>query len=148
RDHTERMFRALGIEVEEDGLTVRVHPGRPRPLGAYRVPGDISSAAFFLAGAALVPGSSVMVHDVGVNPSRTGVLDVLGEMGATVEIANQREAAGEPVADVTVSAPEKLEPVHIGGSLVPRLIDEIPVLGVLMTAAHGRSVVADAAELV
>jgi 3-phosphoshikimate 1-carboxyvinyltransferase len=110
------------------------------------VPGDISSAAFFLCAAAGLPGSSVTVRNLGVNETRTGLLDVLRAMGAPVALDGVREIAGEPRADVTVAAGE-LRAALIGGSLVPRLIDELPVLMVLATQARGRTVIRDAREL-
>jgi 3-phosphoshikimate 1-carboxyvinyltransferase len=110
------------------------------------VPGDLSSAAFFLCAAAGVPGSEVTVRAIGTNPTRTGVLDVLAAMGAAVVLSNERTVAGEPRADVTVRANE-LSAAEIGGALVPRLIDELPVLMALATQARGRTVIRDAAEL-
>jgi 3-phosphoshikimate 1-carboxyvinyltransferase len=145
RDHTERMLRGMGVPVRTDGLTVAVGPSRPRG-GRVDVPGDISSAAFFLCGAAALPGSEVTVRGLGTNPTRTGLLDVLQAMGAKVEVANEREVAGEPRADVTVRAAE-LHGTEIRGSLVPRLIDELPVVMVLATQARGRTVIRDAKEL-
>ncbi len=145
RDHTERMLRRMGVALRVDGLEVKLSPGRPRG-GAVDVPGDISSAAFFLCGAAACEGSEVTARGMGVNPTRTGLLDVLREMGATVEVANERESAGEPRADVTVrSAP--LRAATLGGPLIPRLIDELPVIMVLATQARGRTVIRDAKEL-
>ena len=102
RDHTERMLRGMGVPVRTEGLTVSVGPSRPRG-GRVDVPGDISSAAFFLCAAAATPGSQVTVRGLGVNPTRTGLLDVLAAMGAAPALANEREVAGEPRADVTVS---------------------------------------------
>ena len=146
RDHTERMLNGFGVPVERDGLTVRLRgPARPQ-AAPVRVPGDISSAAFFLAAAAIVPGSALTVRGVGLNPTRTGILDVLRAMGAAVEIANARDEAGEPAGDVTVRA----APLHgtvIGGGLIPRLIDELPVLAVAASVADGETVIRDAAEL-
>jgi 3-phosphoshikimate 1-carboxyvinyltransferase len=110
------------------------------------VPGDISSAAFFLCAAAGCPGSTLTVRNVGTNPTRTGVLDVLGAMGAGLELSAEREIAGEPRADVTVRAAD-LRGVEIGGALIPRLIDELPVVMVLATQARGRTVIRDAREL-
>ncbi len=117
RDHTERMLRRMGVPIHVEGLEVRVAAGRPRG-GAVDVPGDVSSAAFFLCGAAALPGSAVTARGMGVNPTRTGLLDVLAEMGAQVEIANPRESAGEPRADVTVKA-GRLEGVEISGAHRP-----------------------------
>ncbi len=145
RDHTERMLRRMGAALRVDGLEVKVAPGRLRG-GAVDVPGDVSSAAFFLCGAAALEGSQVTARGMGVNPTRTGLLDVLREMGAGVEVANERESAGEPRADVTVrGAP--LRAVSIGGPLVPRLIDELPAIMALATQARGRTVIRDAREL-
>jgi 3-phosphoshikimate 1-carboxyvinyltransferase len=145
RDHTERMLRGMGVPVHVDGLTVTVTPSRPRGT-RLDVPGDISSAAFFLCAAAGLPGSEVTVRNMGVNPTRTGLLDVLRAMGAEVTVAGQREVAGEPRADVTVSA-RPLQATEIRGQLIPRLIDELPVLMVLATQARGRTVIRDAREL-
>ncbi len=145
RDHTERMLSGMGVPVRVDGLTVSVGPARPRG-GRVDVPGDISSGAFFLCAAAALPGSEVTVRGLGVNPTRTGVLDVLRAMGADVTAAGEREIAGEPRADVTVRARELLA-AEIGGALVPRLIDELPVVMVMATQARGRTVIRDAKEL-
>jgi 3-phosphoshikimate 1-carboxyvinyltransferase len=144
RDHTERLLRAMGIDVREDGLAVTVTPGQPRG-GTIEVPGDISSAAFFLCGAAALEGSEVTAHNVGLNPSRSGVLDVLERMGARVKVTNATEE-GEPRGDVTVSA-AGLRATTIDGALVPRLIDELPVIMVMATQAQGRTVIRDAQEL-
>jgi 3-phosphoshikimate 1-carboxyvinyltransferase len=145
RDHTERMFRGMGLAVRREGTTVAISPGRLRGA-AVDVPGDISSAAFFLCAAAGVPGSAVTVRNLGVNPTRTGLLDVLAAMGAELSVVGTREVAGEPRADVTVRA-APLVGTEIGGALVPRLIDELPVLMVLATQARGRTVIRDAREL-
>jgi 3-phosphoshikimate 1-carboxyvinyltransferase len=145
RDHTERMLRGMGVPVRTEGLTVRVGAARPRG-GRVDVPGDISSAAFFLCGAAALPGSEVTVRGLGVNPTRTGLLDVLAAMGAEVTVAGEREVAGEPRADVTVRA-AALRGTEIGGALIPRLIDELPVVMVMATQAQGRTVIRDAREL-
>ena len=145
RDHTERMLRGMGVPVRVDGLEVTVAPARPRG-GRVDVPGDISSAAFFLCAAAALPGSEVTVRHLGVNPTRTGLLDALRAMGADVEIANERELAGEPRADVTVRAAE-LRGTELRGAIIPRLIDELPVVMVMATQARGRTVIRDAKEL-
>ena len=145
RDHTERMLSGMGVPVRVEGLTVSVSPSRPRG-GRVDVPGDISSAAFFLCGAAALSGSEVTVRGLGVNPTRTGLLDVLRAMGADVALAGEREVAGEPRADVTVRGRE-LRATEIAGALVPRLIDELPVVMVMATQARGRTVIRDAKEL-
>jgi len=144
RDHTERMLGAMGVDLRVSGLSVTVRPGRPRG-GTIEVPGDISSAAFLLCAAAGLPGSQVTVRNCGLNPSRTGVLDVLEAMGAQVVVTGRTDE-GEPRGDVTVR-PGPLRAVNISGSIVPRLIDELPVLMVLATQAEGRTVVRDAREL-
>ena len=146
RDHTERMFRYLGIPLETDGCHV-VLPGRPTYTAKdIAVPGDLSAAAFFIVGASLVPGSEVRILNVGLNPVRTGILDVLGEMGADIRIVNQREQAGEPVGDLVVrTAP--LRGVTIEGADVPKMIDEFPIFCVAAALAQGRTVVTGAEEL-
>jgi 3-phosphoshikimate 1-carboxyvinyltransferase len=146
RDHTERMLAAMGATIEVTGLTVTLAPSSslsPLPLS---IPGDISSAAFPLVAAALVPGSEVTIQGVGVNPTRTGLLDVLRAMGAEIALDNEREQGNEPVADVTVRASD-LHGVEIGGDTVVRMIDEFPVLAVAATQARGTTLVRDAAEL-
>jgi 3-phosphoshikimate 1-carboxyvinyltransferase len=145
RDHTERMLRGMGVPVRVDGLEVSVTPSRPRG-GRVDVPGDISSAAFFLCAAAALPGSAVTVRGLGTNPTRTGLLDLLRAMGAEVTLADEREIAGEPRADVTVRGGE-LRAGEVRGELVPRLIDELPVVMVMATQARGRTVIRDAKEL-
>ena len=145
RDHTERMLRGMGADLAVDGLAVTIRPSRLRGT-RVDVPGDISSAAFFLCAAAALPGSEVTVHHVGTNPTRTGLLDVLQAMGADLTLANQREVAGEPRADVTVRATE-LQATEIRGEIIPRLIDELPVIMVMATQARGRTVIRDAREL-
>lgn len=150
RDHSERMLRAFGADmvVERSSVVTTVSVQGPAELRAQAVtvPGDVSSAAFFLVGAAILPGSEVRVRGVGVNPTRTGVLDVLRQMGADVRWENERETSGEPVANVIVRhAP--LRGVTIGGDLIPRLIDELPVLAVAACFAEGTTIVRDAKEL-
>ncbi len=145
RDHTERMLSAFGGDVETEGETVTVVPGRRLTGRLCRVPGDISSAAFFLVAGAVAPEGSLTVRGVGVNPTRTGALDVLEAMGARVGIAS-REGDGEPVADLTVGA-GRLAGTEVGGALVPRGIDEFPILAVAAACAEGPTVVRDAAEL-
>ena len=149
RDHTTRMLRAMGARIDEDGCATRVHPLPPsaslRPLRGT-LPGDISSSAFLLVAAAIVPGSRITVENVGVNPTRTGILDVLAEMGAVVSVENVRETFGEPVGDITLeSAP--LRGIDIGGDMVVRSIDEFPAIAVAAAFADGTTVVKDAEEL-
>jgi 3-phosphoshikimate 1-carboxyvinyltransferase len=146
RDHTERLLSAQGASIVQDGLTLRI-AGRPslRAVDVV-VPGDISSAAFWLVAACIHPDARVTVRNVGVNPTRTGIIDVLREMGATIRVENERVAGGEPVADVTAES-SRLRGVMVGGATIPRLIDEVPVLAVAAAVADGRTEITDAAEL-
>jgi 3-phosphoshikimate 1-carboxyvinyltransferase len=147
RDHTERMFRFFGVDVQERGNQVTLR-GRQalNPAGPLEIPADISSAAFFMVAASIVPGSDLMLRNVGVNPTRTGILDVLASMGADVLLENRRERAGEPVADIRVRH-TRLRAVQIAGDMVPRAIDEIPILAVAASYAEGTTVIRDAVEL-
>jgi 3-phosphoshikimate 1-carboxyvinyltransferase len=151
RDHTERMMRAMGVDFEdritEDGRH-HIRLVGPQRLQAtdVDVPGDISSAAFFLVAASICPGSDLTLEHVGVNPSRTGILDALEMMGADIELCHLRVVSGEPVADIRVRG-SQLKAATLDGPLIPRLVDELPVLGVAMAHAHGPSSVRNAAEL-
>ncbi|MFN9620724.1 MAG: 3-phosphoshikimate 1-carboxyvinyltransferase [Synechococcaceae cyanobacterium] len=149
RDHSERMLRAFGAQLEVGGpgdTVVTIQPAARLQGQRVVVPGDISSAAFWLVAAAITPGAALTVENVGLNPSRTGILEVLEQMGARIEVRNRREVAGEPVGDLyTEHGP--LQPFTISGDLIPRLVDEIPVLAVAATQAEGVSRIADAAEL-
>jgi 3-phosphoshikimate 1-carboxyvinyltransferase len=141
------MLRFFGVGVREQGLRVAVQ-GRQklRAKGPLDIPADISSAAFFLVAASIVPGSDLLIKNVGVNPTRTGIIDVLIEMGADITRLNQREQAGEPVADLRVKY-KKLRAVRIAGDMIPRAVDEIPVLAVAASYADGKTVIQDAVEL-
>ncbi len=145
RDHTERMLRGFGGRVAVDDLIVTLTPGGELQGHSIRVPGDISSAAFFLVAGAIVPGSALTVSGVGVNPTRTGLLDVLREMGAEGELTDRWDGE-EPSATLAVRT-SRLSGTRVGGPLIPRLIDELPILAVAGTAAHGVTEVSDAAEL-
>jgi 3-phosphoshikimate 1-carboxyvinyltransferase len=146
RDHTERMLLAMGAELEASNGDVEIRPGIELwPLNVV-VPGDFSSAAFLIAAASMLPGSEISIEGVGVNPTRTGLLDVLQEMGADVVLHNERMASGEPVADLDVCTSE-LRGIEVGGNTVVRMIDEFPVLAVLATQAQGETIVRDAGEL-
>jgi 3-phosphoshikimate 1-carboxyvinyltransferase len=146
RDHTERMLLAMGADLTVDGPVMTLRPGRELRARDVTVPGDISSAAFPLAAAALLPGSEITLEGVGVNPTRTGALRVLGSMGADIRLDNQRVNGGEPMADVWVRT-GNLRATHIGGEMIPRLIDELPLLALVATQAQGTTVIRDAAEL-
>jgi len=147
RDHTERMLREMGVPVIAGGPTVSLK-GPVARLSAFdlTVPGDFSSAAFLLVAACLVERSDVTLEGVGLNPSRTGLLDVLRQMGAPVEVEERRETSGEPVGDLVVRS-SSLRGVEVGAASIPSLIDELPVLAVAATQAEGATVVRDAAEL-
>jgi len=146
RDHTERMLAAMGARVERRPREASVWPvERLRPL-SLDVPGDISSAAPFIVAATLLPDSALRVHGVNVNPTRTGILDVLERMGARVSLYNRRTMSGEPVADVEVTHAE-LVATAIGAAEVPLLVDELPLFCLLAAMAHGESVVRGAGDL-
>ena len=145
RDHTERMFRALGVEIETNGNVITLEPPEDLHAVDIAVPADISSAAFFLVAGAIVPGSELTIRNVGVNPTRTGILDVLRSMGADITESNFRDDA-EPVCDLTVRH-SRLHGTEIGGAIIPRLIDELPVIAVAAVFAEGETVIRDAQEL-
>jgi len=146
RDHTERMLAAFGVPVRHQGTTVTVPGGVRLNATMLSVPGDLSSAAFLLVAAAAHPDAEVVIRNVGVNPTRTGALDVLERMGARVVREHERIEAGEPVADLCVGG-GPLRGTTIASRLVPRLIDEIPVLSVAAALADGETVISGAAEL-
>ncbi|MGI2904264.1 3-phosphoshikimate 1-carboxyvinyltransferase [Tolypothrix sp. VBCCA 56010] len=148
RDHSERMLRAFGAKLSVDPDTNSVTVTGPAQLYGQKVivPGDISSAAFWLVAGAIVPDSNLVVENVGVNPTRTGILEALAMMGADIQLENQREVAGEPVADLRVRS-SRLRSCTIEGDLIPRLIDEIPVLAVAAVFAEGTTVIKNAEEL-
>lgn len=150
RDHTERMLRAMGVPVERsegDGTVAVTVSGGSRPDGIpISVPGDVSSAAFFLAAASIVPGSEVRLSGTGVNETRTGFIEILKKMGADIHEENRDGSGGEPFADLAVCS-SSLGGVRIGGAIIPKLIDEIPILAVVATQANGVTEVRDAGEL-
>ncbi|MDD4456922.1 MAG: 3-phosphoshikimate 1-carboxyvinyltransferase [Syntrophotalea acetylenica] len=146
RDHSERMLRWFGADVRPFDGGVILYPGRALQGREVTVPGDISSAAFFMVAALIVPGSELIIRQVGVNPTRSGIIDILRAMGGQIELLDQRECSGEPVADILVRASD-LKGVEIGGALVPRAIDEFPVISVAACFAEGRTVIRDAREL-
>jgi len=147
RDHTERMLRAMGAKLKSDGLRITLTPdSRPLlPLDLH-IPGDISSAAFWLVAGAIHPNAKIEVKNAGINPTRMGIIEVLLDMGAKLRIERERIEAGEPVADLIVESSE-LVGRQIGGSLIPRLIDEIPLIAIAGCVAQGTTVIRDAAEL-
>lgn len=146
RDHSERMLAAFGADltVLADGVSIR--PGRELVPREIDVPGDISSAAFFMVAASIVPGSELLIRNVGINPTRTGIIDILTAMGGDLTLLNRRDASGEPVADILIRS-ASLRGVTIGGEIVPRAIDEFPVVAVAAACAEGETTIRDAAEL-
>ncbi|GBL59819.1 bifunctional cyclohexadienyl dehydrogenase/ 3-phosphoshikimate 1-carboxyvinyltransferase [Pseudomonas citronellolis] len=146
RDHTERMLRGFGYPVEVEGSTAKVESGHKLSATNIEVPADISSAAFFLVAASIAEGSEIVLEHVGINPTRTGVIDILKLMGADITLENQREVGGEPVADLRVRS-AKLKGIDIPEDLVPLAIDEFPVLFVAAANAEGRTVLRGAEEL-
>lgn len=145
RDHTERMLAAMGARLQAEGLRVRVSPGAIEPLGRFTVPGDVSSAAFLLAIGTLLDGPGLTLRDVGTNPTRTGILEILVAMGAHIDRTDEKEH-GEPTATLRVKR-AALTAVDIGGAALVRAIDEVPILAVLATQAAGRTIIRDAQEL-
>ncbi|SFC45062.1 3-phosphoshikimate 1-carboxyvinyltransferase [Bacillus sp. OV322] len=145
RDHTERMITLFGGEIEKDGHKITIKGGQKLKGTHISVPGDISSAAFFMAAAAITENSEVILENVGLNPTRTGIIDVLKEMGADITI-DHAEESGEPYGTITVRS-SQLRGITIGGSLIPRLIDEIPIIALLAAHASGTTIIKDAAEL-
>jgi 3-phosphoshikimate 1-carboxyvinyltransferase len=146
RDHTELMLEAGGARVRRSGKSVTVDPAGELRLGEIAVPGDFSSAAPLLVAAALIAGSDITIHDLGVNPRRTGLLDVLERMGARVSVFDRRRAGREPVASVQVQ-PGELVATEVTGDEVPAMIDELPLVALLASHARGETVVRGAAEL-
>lgn len=146
RDHTERMLQAFGYSARREGATACVEGGGTLRGTAIAVPADISSAAFFLVGASIAPGSDLLLQDVGINPTRTGVIEILRLMGADIEILNPRQAGGEPVADLRVRH-ASLRGIRIPLALVPLAIDEFPALFVAAAQAQGETVLTGAEEL-
>ncbi len=149
RDHSERMLRAFGANLEvggEIGRHIIVRPGAILKGQKVIVPGDISSAAFWLIAAALLPGSELTIENIGLNPTRTGVLEILNQMDANIEVINEFEVAGEPVGDIRVKSSE-LKPFIINAEIIPRLIDEVPILTVAACFCDGTSKITGASEL-
>jgi len=146
RDHTEVMLRGFGVEISSNCTSVTLAGGQALAAQDVRIPGDISSAAFFLAGAAMIPGSDLVVRNVGCNPTRDGVIEVLRRMGASIELLNERAEAGERVADIHVTG-RQLSGVDVGPELVARTIDEYPILSVAGAIAEGVTTFSNVKEL-
>ena len=146
RDHTELMLSAMGADLTVDNLDITVKPTNDLTAVNVDVPGDISSAAFFLVLGAIMPNSQITVTNVGINPTRTGIIDVLKDMGADITLENVHTSAGETVADITVRS-SSLKGTTVGGDIIPRLIDELPIIAVAAVFAAGQTVIKDAQEL-
>ena len=150
RDHSERMLKAFGANLEvggEMGRHITISPGKDLKGQSIIVPGDISSAAFWLVAGSIIPRSELIIENVGLNPTRTGILDVLQGMEANIKIINIRDVAGEPVGDIEVFYKENLKPFNIDGEIIPRLVDEIPILAVAACFCDGISKIQGASEL-
>lgn len=146
RDHTELMLSAMGADLTVDNLDITVKPTNDLTAVNVDVPGDISSAAFFLVLGAIMPNSQITVTNVGINHTRTGIIDVLKDMGADITLENVHTSAGETVADITVRS-SSLKGTTVGGDIIPRLIDELPIIAVAAVFADGQTVIKDAQEL-
>lgn len=147
RNHSELMLSSFGARVESHGTTATIWPDPKLQAQRIQVPGDISSAAYFICAALMVPGSEVLLKNVGINPTRDGILRVAASMGADIEYTNVREEAGEKTADLLVRYTDALHGTVIEGDIIPALIDEIPVIAVLAATAEGETVIRDAQEL-
>ncbi|MBC2242583.1 3-phosphoshikimate 1-carboxyvinyltransferase [Listeria booriae] len=146
RDHTEQMIRQFGGAITTDGLTIRVNGGQEFQGQNVVVPGDISSAAFFIVAGLIIPNSKIRLENVGLNPTRTGIIDVVKEMGGKITVEQTSKAGDEPAGTVIVERSD-LKGIEIGGDIIPRLIDELPVIALLASQATGQTVIKDAEEL-
>lgn len=146
RDHTELMLSAMGADLTVDNLDITVKPTNDLTAVNVDVPGDISSASFFLVLGAIMPNSQITVTNVGINPTRTGIIDVLKDMGTDITLENVHTSAGETVANITVRS-SSLKGTTVGGDIIPRLIDELPIIAVAAVFADGQTVIKDAQEL-
>lgn len=146
RNHTELMFETFGVDIKSEGTTATVRPAVELTPQRIDVPGDISSAAYFIAAGLLTPNSEITIKNVGINPTRDGILTVCKAMGADIALSNVKNDIGEPVADITVSS-TSLHGCTIEGDLIPKLIDEIPIIAIMAAFANGTTVIRDAQEL-
>lgn len=146
RDHTERMLKAMGANISEDGLYISVRPGPDLTPVDMTIPGDISSGAFWMVAAAAHPNAKIKLENVVMNPGRTGIMDVLKSMGAKISVQNDRIDGGEPICDITVESSD-MTGVDIGGEMIPRTIDEIPIIALAACFAKGKTTIRDASEL-
>lgn len=146
RNHSEIMLRHFGADIETQGTTAILRPGRPLFGSEVSVPGDISSAAYFICAGLMVPGSEILIRRVGTNPTRDGILQVCRAMGGDITLLNEQSGSGEPTADILVRS-SSLQGTVIRGSLIPALIDELPMIAAMACLARGETVIRDAAEL-
>jgi 3-phosphoshikimate 1-carboxyvinyltransferase len=146
RDHTERLLTHLGAAVVRNDGWIGIRGGQALRAACVRVPGDLSAAAFFIVGASIAPGSDLLLRDVGVNPTRTGIIDIMKAMGADIDVIHQRQFGAEPVADLHVRA-ARLKGIEIPPDWVPRAIDEFPALMIAAASAEGETTVTGAGEL-
>jgi 3-phosphoshikimate 1-carboxyvinyltransferase len=146
RNHTELMFESFGVDIKSEGTTATVQPAKELTARQIAVPGDISSAAYFIAAGLITPNSEITIKNVGINPTRDGMITVCRNMGANITLSNIRDNIGEPVADITVST-SSLKGCVIEGDIIPKLIDEIPIIAVMAAFADGTTIIRDAAEL-
>lgn len=146
RNHSEIMLRQFGADISTENTTAILKPGNPLTAQKIKVPGDISSAAYFIAAASIVPDSEILVRNVGINPTRDGILKTAKAMGADISVENVRDEGGEISADILVRS-HALHGIEIGGELIPTLIDEIPIITIMAACADGTTIIRDAAEL-
>lgn len=146
RNHTELMLSCFGADVRTEHTTAVIKPAKELYGNQIMVPGDISSAAFFIAAGLMIPGSELLIRNVGINPTRDGILHVCREMGADITLMNPKSGDGEPVADILVRS-SNLHGTVIGGAIIPTLIDELPMIAAMACLAEGDTVIKDAAEL-
>jgi len=146
RNHTEIMLNYLGADIKHDGKDIIINPVNELYAKDISIPGDISSAAYFMALGAICPDSDITIANVGVNPTRTGIITVLKNMGADIKLLNEREICGEKVADINIKS-SSLKAITVEGDIIPKLIDEIPVIAVTACFAEGKTVIKDAQEL-
>ena len=146
RNHTELMLGACGGDISSEGTTATLHPVKRLEAQKIIVPGDISSAAYFMAAGLIVPGSEICIENVGINPTRDGMIRVCQAMGGNIALENIREICGEPVADIIVRH-SSLHGTVVEGDIIPTLIDELPIIAVMAAFAEGQTIIRDAAEL-
>ena len=146
RDHTERMLGLFGADIASEGTTARITPAKELFAADIQVPGDISSAAYFIAAGLIVPGSQILIKNVGINPTRAGILEVCRKMGGDIRMLNRNEGRGEPTADLLVTH-SILKGTVIEGDIIPTLIDELPVIAAMACFAEGETIIRDASEL-